>query len=195
MPRGDREHAVDRSPPPPSARIADGERPSTILSWLAKEARRAKELGDGGEEGSAHGGLPCKDTRSLSLCTCANTDGMYWSAKSNPKPAELPPMPSSLYSFLEDLDTDKIVVKGRVARHVPHTTGRKAMYLTQKGGLFVCRHAHTLATLRKMANARKCSDMVVPKFRGGVCNCELDNLPHRCGLKKLPKLGAFGETR
>ena len=179
-------------------RTADGERPSTILSWVAKEAQRAHAAGapnegDGG--GQDVGGE--SEIRVLSLCTCVNTDCMYWTTKANPKPSELPPMPTSLYSFLEDLDTEQIVVKGRAARHVPHTTGRKAMYLTQKGGHFVCRHAHTISTLRKMAKARKCGNVVMPKFSGGVCDCELDNLPHRCGLKSLPKLsdvpGKFGE--
>ena len=75
------------------------------------------------------------------------------------------------------------------------------MYLTQKGGLLVCRHAHTLSTLRKMRKVR-CYGIPAPSrgFRnGGMCDCELDDLPQRTGLKSLPKLstlpGKFGEGR
>lgn len=172
----------------PSAQLLceHGERPSTILSWVAKEARAVQE----GEE---------PPTRN-SLCDCLNTDGLYYTkSKPQPPPEELPPTPLSLFSFLEELDTQKVSVHGRVQRHVPHTTGNKAMYLTQKGGLFVCQHAHTLSTLRKMRKVR-CCGTAMPKFRnGGMCDCELDDLPQRTGLKSLPKLstlpGKFGEAK
>ena len=123
----------------------------------------------------------------------------YTKAKPMPTPEELPSPPPSLFSFLEELGTQRIVVRGRTSRHVPHTTGKKAMYLTMKGGQFVCRHAHTLATLRKMRKVRS-AGATTPKFRnGGMCHCELDDLPQRTGLKSMPKLsmlpGKFGDAR
>ena len=151
-----------------------GECSSTILSWIgAEKAARSK-----GEEPP-----PRK-----SACDCENTDGLYHS-KSKPRPPdeELPPQPDSLYSFLSDnLSTHELKVAGRSMRHVPHTTGKKAMYLTQKGGNFVCKHAHSLVVLRKMRKARSAG--TTGRFRGGMCDCELDGLPQRNGLKKLPKL-------
>lgn len=172
----------------PSAQLLceHGERPSTILSWISKEAHAKQE------------GVPAP--LRTSPCGCLNTDGMYFTkAKPIPTPEELPPAPTSLFTFLEELDTRKIVVQGRISRHVPHTTGNKAMFLTMKGGQFVCRHAHTLATLRKMRKARCAGAASAPKFRGGMCHCELDGLPQRTGLKSMPKLsmlpGKFGDAR
>jgi hypothetical protein len=157
-----------------------GERPSTILSWVSKE----KEQGCGPEQRN-------------SCCDCVNSDGMHFT-KRKPKPSELPPKPDSLYTFLEGLDTQKICVDGRLARHVPHTIGKKAMFLTQKGGNFTCRHAHTLSTLRKMRKVRMGGSGCI-NFRGGMCDCELDYLPQRTGLKMLSKLsmlpGKFGKER
>jgi hypothetical protein len=162
-----------------SARIT-GECPSTIISWINNEAKGVKRKG--------------------TTCTCLNTDGLYFTkSKPRPPPCELPPEPASLFSFLEELDTQKVCVHGRIARHVPHTTGKSAMYLAQKGGHFVCRHAHTMAVLRKMRKARAETNGRLFKFRGGMCNCELADLPQRNGPKSMAKLGdipgKYGELR
>ena len=71
--------------------------------------------------------------------------------------------------------------------------------VSQKGGHFVCRHAHTMAVLRKMRKARAETNGRLFKFRGGMCNCELADLPQRNGLKSMAKLGdipgKYGELR
>ena len=160
-----------------------GECPSTILSWINREAQAA----------AAGEAAPARS----SCCNCLNTDGLYHT-QSKPAPAEAPASPPSLFAFLEELNTHKSIVNGRVARHVPHTHGNGAMYLSQKGGHFVCKHHHTLATIRKMRKARSgCGPAI--KFRGGECNCDLKHLPQRNGLKTLPQLGElpgkWGELR
>lgn len=149
-----------------------GECPSTIFSWIHRETKAL-----------AAGAMVPKRS---SCCDCLNTDGLYHT-HAKPPPAEPPASPPSLYDYLELLDTCKSIVNGRVARHVPYTHGSKAMYLTQKGGHFVCMHHHTLATIRKMRKVRA-GTAPAAKIRGGPCNCDLDNLPHRNGLKRLPRI-------
>ena len=151
-----------------------GERPSTILSWT------------GPEECAKRDGLPVP-ARKNTTCTCDHTELMYHT-KSNPLPPaeELPPVPSSLYTFLEALDTHKIVVRGQAARHVPGTgTGTGAMYVRKKGGHFCCKHLHTLAVIKKMKKARELTQHTPSKFRGGMCGCTLPKLPQRVGRMDL----------
>ena len=51
-----------------------------------------------------------------------------------------------------------------------------------------------MATLRKMRKARSAPNATRTKFRGGMCDCELDDLPQRSGLKSLGKLSALPNT-
>ena len=159
-----------------------GECSSTLTSWIGRETKAANE------------GLVAP-TRP-SNCDCLNTDGLYHT-KAKPMPSTLPEMPASLFAYLEEIDTDKIVIHGRLSRHVPHTVGDKRMYLSQRGGHFVCKHAHSLSILRQMQKSRVGG--VQKKFQGGMCDCKLDCLPQRSGLKKFAKLcempGKFGEAR
>ena len=149
-----------------------GECPSTILSWINREAHAA-----------AAGVMAPKRSSS---CNCLNTNGLYYPRRGSIEPPASPP---SLFTYLERLNTHKSIVNGRIARHVPHTHGSRAMYLTQKGH-FVCCHHHTLATIRKMRKVRAghgAGTEPATKFRGGECNCDLNNLPQRNGLKMLPR--------
>ena len=170
----------------PSAKLlcAHGERPSTILSWICRESQAEKN-------GTA---APLRN----SICDCMNTDNLYFT-KSKPAPSEPPAEhPKSLFSFLEKLGTNTSMVRGRVSRHVPHTKGEAAMYLTQKGGHFVCKHHHTLSVLRKMRKVRN-GTLKGVRFHGGICDCNLADLPKRTGLSLMPQLGdiagKYGELR
>jgi hypothetical protein len=160
-----------------------GERPSTILGWISAEA---------------HAGGDARP-RTTTCCTCLNTDGLHHT-KSMPMPApeELPPEPESLFSFLEQLGTEKITVKGRISLHVPHTIGRQRMFLTQRGGQLVCAHAHTREILSKIKKARD-TGATAMRLRGPMCDCEFSSLASRKAVRGLPKMamlpGRRGATR
>jgi hypothetical protein len=78
-----------------------GECAPAITSWVIRETQA--EL-----DGLA---TPKRE----STCNCLNTDGMYFT--------EAKPDMRGIFSFLEGPGTKKLVVHGRVARHVPRMAG------------------------------------------------------------------------
>jgi hypothetical protein len=142
-----------------------GECASSIGSWVSAEQRASLEGKD----------TPPRN----SICDCSNTDGMHWT-KSMPEPkVTVDPPADTLFDVLDCLDTHKVVVRGHALRHIPHTCGTSALFVSQKGGLLCCRHGHSLNVLRAMQNGKP------TKFRGGVCRCRPCAPPRRVlGLQK-----------
>ena len=137
-----------------------GECSSTICYWL-REERKAREAG---ESPPPRGG-----SRGLSTCDCQNTDGLNGKiADSDIKP---PTRPSSLFEYLEDQDSEKILVKGREARLIPHLCG--PTFVTSTGKL-CCRHG---ASRLSLINKKKAGNR--PSCRLPTCGCELKPLPVR----------------
>jgi hypothetical protein len=139
-----------------------GEVSSSICSWMSTE-RRADAAGT-------------KPSPRNSVCDCANTDGLHWT-KEMPKPlTDIIPPANTLFGVLNELGTSKVIVRGHALRHVPHTNGSAALFVSEKGGLLCCRHGNSLNVLRAMHAGK------MKKFRGGICNCCVKKPPRRVGL-------------
>lgn len=134
------------------------------------EAKARKQ----GEEPPPRGG-----SRGQSTCDCQNTDGL------NVKPLATicPPVaPPSLFEYLEDCDAERVDIKGREARRVPHLPG--PTFVTAMGRL-CCRHGASRVSLTK---ARK---TCTPSNRMPTCDCDLKPMPVRSnGIRKL-RLGKW----
>ena len=140
-----------------------GEVSSSICSWLSSEQRTKQE-----------GSSP--PTRK-SVCDCQNTDGLHFT-KEMPAPLfSLTPPADTLFGMLTALGTHKATIRGHDLRHVPHTAGKEARFVSEKG-VFCCRHGHSLKTLRMMQAGEK------RNFRGGGCDCCPKTPPRRVGLMK-----------
>ena len=153
-----------------------GERPSTILNWTRREERCALE------------GKPIPQRQSP--CDCRNTDCLYHPKSSQALSTnKLPALPSSLFQFLEDMDTRKSVVRGRTARLVPINRGVSDLYVTESGN-FVCAHHHSRKTL-KTRQLKDDSNQRSGNFRGGVCGCVLERPLQRKNshLTAKPRIG------
>ena len=142
---------------------AHGECSSTICSWIRAE-RMATEKG---VVPPPRGG-----SRGLTTCDCQNTDGLNRKSGETSRPAPAGPM--SLFEFLEQQDSELIVVKGREARRIPFLPG--PTFLTRTGRL-CCRHGASRQSLikKKKAGCR-------PSTRLPTCGCTLKPLPVRVGL-------------
>ena len=141
-----------------------GEVSSSISSWVSTE-QRAKSAG-------------VDPPPRNSTCNCANTDGLHWT-KEMPEPlVSIDPPSDTLFGVLNELDTFKVVVRGHDLRHVPHTNGNAALFVSEKGGVLCCRHGHSLNVLRAMQEGKTI------RFRGGVCGCCVKKPPRRVGLLK-----------
>ena len=141
-----------------------GEVSSSISSWVSTE-QRAKSAG-------------VDPPACNSTCNCANTDGLHWT-KEMPEPlVSIDPPSDTLFGVLNELDTFKVVVLGHDLRHVPHTNGNAALFVSEKGGVLCCRHGHSLNVLRAMQEGKTI------RFRGGVCGCCVKKPPRRVGLLK-----------
>ena len=149
-----------------------GECSSTICFWLRAEKRAAAE----GQPPPARGG-----SRGLSQCDCQNTDGLNvgWGVGAA---APCPPAPPpSLFELLEGQGTERVVVRGREARRIPHLPG--PTFVTSTGRL-CCRHGASRQSLIAKQKA-------TPSARRPACSCELKPLPvRRTGLRGIP-LGKF----
>ena len=145
-----------------------GECASSIGSWVSAEQR-------------AHLDGDAPPPRN-SICDCGNTDAMHWT-KNMPKPlVEINPPSDTLFGVLDSLDTHSVTVRGHMLRHVPHTCGASALFVSQKGGVLCCRHGHSLNVLRGIRSGKP------SKVRGGPCCCCSYAPPRRVlGLKK-PKV-------
>jgi len=139
-----------------------GECSSSICSWLSAEQRARKE----GVE------LPQRN----SVCDCENTDGLHWT-KAMPQEAVGVLPADSFAGLLATLGTERVTARGRVLRHVPHTS----LFLSEKEGMFCCRHGNSLSVLRLIHSGAS------RKFRGGVCKCCVSAPPRRLGLMRLKK--------
>ena len=143
-----------------------GEVSSSICSWLSSEQRARQE---GVEPPSRN-----------SVCTCQNTDGLHFT-KDMPGPlVSIAPPADTFFGVLAAMNTSAVTVRGHTLRHVPHTAGKAALFVSEKGGVLCCRHGHSLKTLRMMHAAGK-----QRKFRGGACDCCVQTPPRRCGLMKV----------
>ena len=141
-----------------------GEVSSSICSWMSAE-QRAKGAG-------------IESPPRNSACDCANTDGLHWT-KEMPKPlVSLDPPADTLFGILNELGTCRVTVRGHALRHVPHTNGTAALFVSEKGGLLCCRHGHSLNVLRAMHAGK------IKKYRGGACDCCIKKPPRRIGLLK-----------
>ena len=123
-----------------------GECSGTISWWLAREKNARAD------------GLPVPP-RGRSVCDCQSTVGLNQTVPESARPS----MPTSLFAFLEQLDTERVVVKGHDARRVPKLAG-DAAFLTIDGKL-VCRHGASRASLIKKA---QCCGRSVHRPR---CSC------------------------
>ena len=147
-----------------------GEKSSTICHWLVEEkAARAK-----GQVPRRRGGV-----RAISSCDCQNTEGLNTAPGDEVKP---PVLPASLFAFLEEQQTETVMVKGREARRAPHLTG--PTFVTTTGAL-VCRHGFS----RKSLIEKKRSS--VASTRRPACGCELQALPARQARLGGVALGKF----
>ena len=145
-----------------------GECSSTISFWI-REERKAMEAG---LPPPPRGG-----TRGLSVCDCQNTDGL--NGKVRVESICLPARPSSLFEYLEQEDTEAIVVKGRDARRIPYLPG--PTFVTSHGRL-VCRHG---ASRLSLINKQRAGDR--PSVRLPRCGCMLKPLPVRnTGMGSMP---------
>lgn len=147
-----------------------GERASTILHWLSAE-KKAKQAG---LPIPARGG-----TRGLSTCDCKSTEGL--NVKINDTVCA-PAAPASLFSFLEECNTEQVMVKGTAARRIPHLSGPTFL---MSNGRRCCRHGASRKSLIKKQRTDR------PSSRLPVCGCTLDVLPvrycHR-GAAKCPNV-------
>ena len=135
-----------------------GEVASTITHWLALE-RNAKKNGTAPQ--------PRGGSRGLSKCNCQSTEGLNVTPAKTIQP---PRRPSSLFSFLQEKNTEMVRIKGLEARQVPHLSGPTFLLST---GHFVCRHgASRLSLIRKQRSTK-------PTFRLPKCGCELKPPPVR----------------
>ena len=145
-----------------------GECASSIGSWVSAEQR-------------AHLDGDAPPPRN-SICDCGNTDGMHWTKNMSKPLVDITPPSETLFGVLDSLDTHRVTVRGHTLRHVPHTCGASALFVSQKGGVLCCRHGHSLNVLRGMRNGKP------GKVRGGPCCCRPHAPPRRVlGLKK-PKV-------
>eukprot|EP00966_Prymnesium_polylepis_P299061 6910208-Prymnesium_polylepis.1 len=145
-----------------------GECSSTILHWI-REERIAKEKG-----------LPVPvrgGCRGVSACDCQNTDGL------NGKHGDggNKPTPASLFEYLEQQDTELIIVKGRQARRIPHLPG--PTYVRETGAL-CCRHGASRLSLINKQKAGSRSSVRLP-----TCGCTLFPLPVRSGGLRGVQMG------
>ena len=147
-----------------------GEKSSTICHWLVEEkAARAK-----GQVPRRRGGV-----RATSLCDCQSTEGLNTAPGDEVKP---PVLPTSLFAFLEEQQTETVMVKGREARRVPHLAG--PTFVTTNGAL-VCRHGFSRQSL---IDKKRSS---VASTRRPTCGCELQALPARRARLGGVALGKF----
>ena len=153
-----------------------GECSSTICYWL-REERKAKEAG-----------LPLPPRggcRGLSTCDCQNTDGLNGKITDSDSAQQPVTRPSSLFAYLETQDAEKVLVKGREARRIPHLCG--PTFVTSAGKL-CCRHG---ATRFSLINKKKAGDR--PSCRLPTCGCELKPLPVRSGGLAGMQLGKYAK--
>lgn len=153
-----------------------GECSSTICYWL-REERKAKAAG---LPPPPRGG-----SRGLSTCDCQNTDGLNGKIADSDSVAKPPARPSSLFEYLVEQDAEKIVVKGREARRIPHLCG--PTFVTSIGKL-CCRHG---ASRLSLINKKKAGNR--PSCRLPTCGCELKPLPVRCGGLAEMQFGKYAK--
>ena len=153
-----------------------GECSSTICYWLSLE-KKAREAG---LPSPPRGG-----SRGRSLCDCQTTEGL--NTKITDVSALPPPHPpTSLYELLEEMGTERVLIKGREARRIPHLPG--PTFVTTAGRL-CCRHGASRFSLRKKQKSTK------PSLRLPTCGCELMPFPvRRAGLKGL-QLGKWANKK
>ena len=141
-----------------------GEVSRSICSWITAE-QRAKSAG-------------IEPPPRNSACDCANTDGLHWTKEMPESLVSIDPPSDTLFGVLNELDTGKVVVCGHALRHVPHTNGNAALFVSEKGGVLCCRHGHSLNVLRAMQEGK------AKRFKGGVCGCCIEKPARRVGLMK-----------
>ena len=152
-----------------------GECSSTILFWL-REERLAREKG---MSPPARGGC-----RGISRCDCQNTDGLNGKHDVESGVNE---MPSSLFEYLEQQNTESITVKGRGARCIPYLPG--PTFVTATGKL-CCRHgASRLSLINKQKAGSKAS------ARLPTCGCVLHPIPVRRGGLRAVQMGKHTKVR
>jgi hypothetical protein len=110
----------------------------------------------------------------VSTCDCQSTEGLNVTPDAQTR---APAPPHSLFDFLEAKDAERIKVKGRDARRIPHLGGPAFVTVT---GKLVCRHGASRASLCKRQKADS------PSARLPACGCVLKALPVCArGLKGL----------
>lgn len=146
-----------------------GECASSISHWVSAEAK-ANALG---LPPPPRGGC-----RGVSKCDCQDSFGLCPKVIDTSICQRMAP-PASLFELLEQMDTERLQIKGQDARLVPYMPG--PMYCDARGKL-CCRHGFSRASLKKAQTATHASSRL-PK-----CGCELGVMPVRSGgvKRKLP---------
>lgn len=147
-----------------------GELSSTISFWTSTEKRCKAE----GAEPPTRGGF------TPSGCNCPTTEGLNGKV---PDAVCTPCKPNSLFEYLED--AERITVKGREARRIPHV--KDAAFVSTVGGV-TCRHGASRRSLIKKQRATGEST------RLPTCGCKLSALSLHTGLKCM-RLGKFDRLR
>ena len=146
-----------------------GELSSTISYWLSIE----KQARINNVSAPPRGGAGNR-----SVCDCQTTEGLNVAL---PDCTPIPEKPASLFEFLEAVDTEKLNMKGREARRIPHT--EPAAFVSTVGRV-TCRHGASRRSLIKKERSTAAST------RLPACGCNLAPLSLRGGIKlgKFPRV-------